>query len=141
MEKNDPTAALAALDRQKATDPGYALSIAQMYGDAYLALHRVGDARKVYSALTGGAEERTVGALGLGECALSADDSAGAAGYFEAAFKGTTDKFYQASALFGTLRAQVESGNSSAAGATLQRLKAEYPEREDLIQQAAAVVH
>jgi TolA-binding protein len=90
--------------------------------------------------LTGGAEERTVGALGLGECALSADDSAGAAGYFDAAFTGTTDRYYQAAALFGTLRVQAESGNSAAASATLQRLKAEYPERDDIIQQAAAVV-
>lgn len=140
MEKNDPTAALSALDLQKVTDPGYALSIAQMYGDAYLALRRVGDARKVYTALTEGAEERTVGALGLGECALAANDSAGAAGYFDAAFKGTTDKYYQALALFGTLRVHVESGNSSAASTTLQRLKAEYPERDDIIQQAESVV-
>ena len=140
MEKNDPTAALSALDLQKVTDPGYALSIAQMYGDAYLALRRVGDARKVYTALTEGAEERTVGALGLGECALAEDDSAGAAGYFDASFKGTTDKYYQAHALFGTLRVHVESGNSSAANTTLQRLKAEYPERDDIIQQAASVV-
>ncbi|MFZ5481672.1 MAG: tetratricopeptide repeat protein, partial [Myxococcota bacterium] len=110
---------------------------AQIRGEALLATGRVDEARDVYAALDGDAEQRTVRLLGLAECALASDDAKGALSYFDQAQKGSADRYYQAHAIAGLARAWAELGFPSKARAELDRLRGEYPEREDAIERAA----
>jgi hypothetical protein len=114
---------------------GYALTAAQIRGEALLALGRLDEAKAVYAALSGDAEARTIGALGQGECALSADDLVAARTFFEQAQQ-SPDRFYQAHALAGLVRVAKESGEPSQADVLLQQLRSEYADREDAISRA-----
>ena len=132
--------ALSALARLPTIDPGYALTAAQLRGDALLALGRVAEARDVYQGLGGDAESRTISALGLGECALAAENASGALLLFDKAFAETEDEFYKAQALAGLARAWAESGDLDKAKLELQRLRKDYPERQDSISLAAMAI-
>lgn len=138
MAQDDARAALAALEAQPVIDPGYALSVAQIRGEALRALNRVDDARAVYRALGSGAEEHTVGLLGLADCAYQQGEAALAASLFEEARASTTDDVYGVQALWGRFHALVEQGEPALAGETLTRLKTEYPDQADAVAAAAA---
>jgi predicted negative regulator of RcsB-dependent stress response len=136
LERGDAAGALAALD-QEAVDPGYALTAAEVRGESLLALGRVAEAQAVYAALDGDAEARVVRALGLGDCALAAENPVEARSQFEAALS-SADRFYQAQALAGLVRTAAEAGDPAKAGELLQKLRSEYPDHEDAIAAARA---
>ena len=138
LERGDAAEALKALD-QGPVEEAFALSAAQVRGEALLALGKLPEAKAVYAALQGDAEARTVGALGLGNCALAADDPVGARAWFEQA-QVSPDRYYQAHALAGLVRTAAEAGDPSKAGELLLRLKKDYEDRADAIAQAEASV-
>jgi tetratricopeptide (TPR) repeat protein len=138
LAQDDPAGALAALAKLSLVDPGYVLTVAQVRAEALLAVGRIDEARDVYAALDDDAEQRTVRALGLAECALAGDDARSALSLFEQARASTADRFYQAHAIAGLARSWAELGNAGKARAELDRLRAEYPEREDAIERALA---
>jgi tetratricopeptide (TPR) repeat protein len=140
LARDDAAAALAELDTLPVVADGYALTAAQVRGEALLALRRYDEAAAVYGALDADAESRVVGALGLGEVALGRDDAPAAVVSFLKAYDGTEDPFYRAQALSGTARAQAEAGDRTAARSTLDRLRREFPDREDAIAAAASVL-
>jgi hypothetical protein len=116
-----------------------AITAAQIRGEALLSLDRVDDARRHYSAmsssLSGDAETRTVGLLGLAACALARDNTATARSYFEQALL-YPDRFYQAHALAGLVRVASEAGDLTTASRLLDQLRADYADREDAIASA-----
>jgi tetratricopeptide (TPR) repeat protein len=138
--QEDPQGVLTVLAQLGTVDPGYALTVVQLKGDALLALDRVVEARDEYAALEGDAEVRAVRGLGLGECALAAGDAKEASRQFFAVFQSATDRYYQADALSGLVRALVEAGRVDAAAERLAELQREYPERPDAIARAQAAV-
>jgi len=140
MNDDNPLAALAALDKRVVIDPGYALSIAQVRGEALRLLNRIDDARAVYSRLGDGAEERTVRELGLAECAYQAGDAVGADEHFRGALDQANDPFYRAQALSGMSRAASEQGNSERAREILEQLEREYPEQTAPIDAARVAI-
>lgn len=140
LGRDDAAGALSALARLPTIDAGYALTAAQLRGDALLALGRVSEARDVYRGLDQDAEARTIRSLGLGECALAGEDANGAIRLFQKAFSETEDDFYKALALAGVARALAESGDLAQAKLELQRLRKDYPERTDAISLAAMAI-
>lgn len=136
---DDPPGALAALAKLSVVDPGYALTVAQIKAESLLAVGRVDEARDVYAALDADAEQRTVRSLGLAECALASDDAKAALSWFDQAFRGTSDRFYQAHAVAGLARAWAELGNGEKAQAELARLRRDYADRPDALERATAV--
>lgn len=139
---DDPAGALTALDQLSAPDRGYALSIAQVRGEALLTLKRVGEAHTVYDKITGGAEERTVRLLGLAECALVNGEPGDATQLFTQAGASTSDPYYKAQALLGNVRAAVEGGDSDLARRIIADLKTRYPDQEEAADAAqAALTH
>jgi tetratricopeptide (TPR) repeat protein len=136
LERGDAGGAVTLLDGLPVVDPGYQLTVAQVRGEALLSLDRIDEARAVYRSLTGDAESRTVGALGLGACALAAGDPATARQEFARALKATSDRYYQAHALAGTARAWSEAGDDARAREVIQQLRRDYPEREDALAEA-----
>ncbi len=138
LARDEPAAALAELDALPTVAEGFELTAAQVRGEALRVLGRWDEAAGVYRALDADAESRVVGALGLGEVALARDDARGALAVFQRAFDGTSDRYYRAHALSGVARAQAEGGDLASARTTLQRLRREYPDRDDAIQAAAA---
>ncbi len=141
LAKDDPRGALAALARLTVVDAGYVLTAAQLHGDALLALGRVDEASDVYAGLDGDAEARTVRALGLGECALARDDAREALTQYSDALEGTTDRYYQADAVAGLVRALAQAGRAEQAQEQLARLRSGYPERADAIARAEAAIN
>lgn len=137
---DDPSGALSVLGQLSAVDPGYALTVAQLRGDALLALDRAVEARDVYAALEGDAEVASVRMLGLAECALAQGDHAEARRQFFEAFRTSADRYYKADALSGLVRALVEAGKIDAAAERLAELRKDYPERPDAIARAQAAV-
>ncbi|MSP62005.1 MAG: hypothetical protein EXR72_17070 [Myxococcales bacterium] len=141
LARDDARAALAALAPLSIVDPGYTLTVGQLKGDALLALKRFDEARDVYAALDGDAEARTVGALGLGECALAAGDPRTALSHFGEALRETSDRYYQADALAGLVRAFAEAGRGDQAAAQFETLQDGYPERLDAIARAQSALN
>ena len=140
LARDDARGALTVLAKLTSVEPGYALTVAQLRGDALLALGQVNDARDVYGGLDGDAESRTVRDLGLGECGLAEEDPRAAALSFAAALEGTADRYYQAAALAGLVRARMEGGKRDLAAVEYDRLREDYPEFPDAIAQAGAAV-
>ncbi len=141
LARDDARAALSALAQLSVVDPGYVLTVGQLKGEALVALKRFDEARDVYAALDGDAESRTVGALGLGECALAAEDPRTAVTRFGDALRETSDRYYQADALSGLVRAFVEAGRGDQAAEQFEKLKDGYPERPDAIARAQAALN
>ena len=140
LARDDARGALTVLAKLTSVEAGYTLTVAQLRGDALLALGQVNDARDVYGGLDGDAEARTVRALGLGECALAEEDPRAAALSFAAALEGTADRYYQAEARAGLVRARMEGGKSDLAAAEYDRLREDYPEFPEAIARAGAAV-
>ncbi|MFZ5476552.1 MAG: pentapeptide repeat-containing protein [Myxococcota bacterium] len=140
LARDDASGALDALAELDDVDPGFALTLAQVRGEALRALGRWAEAREVYAALGGDAERRVVGALGLGECALGEGDALGARARFEEALDATEDPWYAAHALSGVARAHGLAGDRDAAGEALARLRREFPDREDAIASAESAL-
>ena len=140
LARDDARGALAVLAKITTVDPGYALTVAQLRGDALLALDLVDDARDVYAALTGDAESRTVRDLGLGECALAREKAQDALVAFSAALDGTTDRYYQAEAHVGLVRAFAEAGKLELAEKHYELLRDEYADHSDAIARAGAAL-
>lgn len=140
LAREDAEGALQELDGLATVDPGYALTHAEVKGDALLAAGRVEEARALYGGLVADAEARTVGALGMGECELAADKAAAAIARFTDALAGTADPVYRARALGGLARAQLEAGDRAAAERTVTRLRAEHPEAVDVLVEVAAAM-
>ncbi len=141
LAREDARAALSALAQLSVVDPGYTLTVGQLKGDALVALKRFDEARDVYASLDGDAESRTVGALGLGECALAAGDPRTAVTRFGDALRETSDRYYQADAIAGLVRAFHEAGRGEQALAQFETLKDGYPERPDAIARAQAALN
>lgn len=140
LARDDAAGALSALARIPTIDAGYALTAAQLRGDALLALGRVAEARDVYRGLDQDAEARTIRSLGLGECALADEDAARALALFSTAYANTDDAFYRAAALAGGARAWAEAGDVQRAKEELQKLRSQYPQRLDAIALAEAAI-
>ncbi len=140
INRGDAAGALVVVEGLAGVDAGYALTLAQVHGEALLALGRVDEARAVYTGLSGDAESRAVSLLGQGECALAGGDAAAAEGFFTAATAALPDRYYGALALSGQVRALVEKGDPARAGVVLQRLRAEYADQSDAISIADAAM-
>ncbi len=138
MAQDDPVGALGALDKQSTIDPGYALSIAQVRGEALRALHRLDEAVAVYKGLGGGVEEHTVGLLGQAECAYESGDAKAALALFAEARDSTTDDVYGVQARWGQFHAYVEQGNTASAIDILKELKDGYPDQAEAVAAAQA---
>jgi uncharacterized protein YjbI with pentapeptide repeats/predicted negative regulator of RcsB-dependent stress response len=131
LENGEPERALAALDADP-VEPGYQLTADQIRGESLLVLGRMEEAEALYSGLGGDAEARTIAALGLGECALAGGNAQSAKIAFEEALQ-STDRYYQAQAIAGLLRAAQEAGDLTEAGRLLNQLRTEYADQPELI--------
>ncbi len=140
LERDDAMGALATLEAIGTLDEGYRLTGAQVKAEAYLALGNRDEARAIYQSLTGDAEARFISGLGLAELTLLEGKGPAAAAQFRALFSTTEDRYYQAQALAGEIRALAEAGDASAARERFRTLTAEYPERTDAISSARASV-
>ena len=138
LERGDPAGAITVLDGEP-VEEGYVLTAAQVRGESLLALNRVAEAQAVYGALDGDAEARVVRALGLGDCALAAENPVEARGYYEQALT-NSDRYYQALAMAGLVRTAVETGDPTKAGELLQKMRADYADQEDAIAAARAAI-